>query len=64
MQVTRDYPYPNLDLSWRPANMAEHKSQPRGPLFAQKELKKRFEISNFDLNAILRGAELTVVGGK
>jgi len=43
--------------------MAEHRSQPQRPLIAQEELKKKFEISNFDLNAILRGAQLTVVGG-
>jgi hypothetical protein len=43
--------------------MAEHRSQPQRPLLTQEELKKKFEISNFDLNAILRGAQLTVVGG-
>ncbi len=43
--------------------MAEHRSQRQRPLLTQEELKKKFEISNFDLNAILRGAQLTVVGG-
>ena len=43
--------------------MAEHRSQSQRPLLTQEELKKKFEISNFDLNAILRGAQLTVVGG-
>jgi hypothetical protein len=43
--------------------MAEHRPQPQRPLLTQEELKKKFEISNFDLNAILRGAQLTVVGG-
>jgi hypothetical protein len=43
--------------------MAEHRPQPQTPLLTQEELKKKFEISNFDLNAILRGAQLTVVGG-
>jgi hypothetical protein len=28
------------------------------------ELKKAFDISHFDLNAILRGIQLTLVGGK
>lgn len=42
-------------------------SQPRGssqkPLINQEKLKKQLEITNFDPNAILRGAQLTVVGG-
>lgn len=29
----------------------------------EEKLKKKLEIKNFDLNAILRGAQLTVVGG-
>jgi hypothetical protein len=41
--------------------MAEHGFPPRTP---QRELTKSFNISNFNLNAILRGAELTVVGGE
>ena len=44
--------------------MAEHRSQPQRPLFSQEELEEKLSISNFDLNAILRGAQLTVVGGK
>ena len=28
-----------------------------------KELKKALDISHFDINAILRGAQLTLVGG-
>jgi hypothetical protein len=43
--------------------MAERRSQSQRPRLTQEELKKKFEISNFDLNAILRGAQLTVVGG-
>ena len=43
--------------------MAEHRSEPQRPLLTQEELKKKFAVSNFDLNAILRGAQLTVVGG-
>jgi hypothetical protein len=43
--------------------MAEHGPRPQRPLPTQEELKKKLEISNFDLNAILRGAQLTVVGG-
>lgn len=29
----------------------------------KEELKKAFDLSHFDINAILRGAELTLVGG-
>jgi hypothetical protein len=28
-----------------------------------EKLKKAFDISHFDLNAVLRGAQLTLVGG-
>jgi hypothetical protein len=34
------------------------------PIITQEELKKRLAVSNFDPNAILRGAQLTVVGGE
>lgn len=30
----------------------------------KEKLKQKFDISNFDLNAVLRGAQLTLVGGK
>lgn len=30
----------------------------------KEELKKAFDISHFDLNAILRGVQLTLVGGE
>jgi hypothetical protein len=30
----------------------------------QEKLKKKLEVSNFEPNAILRGAQLTIVGGK
>jgi hypothetical protein len=30
----------------------------------KEKLKKAFDMSHFDLNAILRGAQLTLVGGK
>jgi len=33
------------------------------PLLTKEQLKKKLEVSNFDPNAILRGAQLTVVGG-
>lgn len=29
----------------------------------KERLKKAFDLSNFDLNAILRGIQLTLVGG-
>jgi len=34
------------------------------PILTKEQLKKKLEVSNFDPNAILRGAQLTVVGGK
>jgi hypothetical protein len=30
----------------------------------KEKLKQKFDISNFDLNAVLRGAQLTLVGGQ
>ena len=33
------------------------------PILTKEQLKKKLEVSNFDPNAILRGAQLTVVGG-
>jgi hypothetical protein len=30
----------------------------------KEKLKQKFDISNFDLNAVLRGTQLTLVGGK
>ena len=44
--------------------MADQMSGPQKPLFTQDELKEKLKVSNFDPNAILRGAQLTVVGGK
>jgi hypothetical protein len=40
-------------------------SEPRThkPLLTKEQLKKKLEVSNFGPNAILRGAQLTVVGG-
>lgn len=39
--------------------------RPELPLDIDKaQLKKAFDISHFDLNAILRGIELTLVGGR
>lgn len=63
---SRDFCYKPVLFIWifiRAKIMAEHISQSQRPLLTQEELKKKFEISNFDLNAILRGAQLTVVGG-
>lgn len=45
--------------------MAHHASHTPYLTQEQKnELKKKLEISNFDINAIVRGAQLTVVGGR
>jgi hypothetical protein len=46
------------------ANMVEHRIQSQRPVITQEELKKKLEVSHFDPNAVLRGAQLTVVGGK
>jgi hypothetical protein len=43
--------------------MDQHRPQTQRPLLTQEQLKKKLEITNFDPNAILRGAQLTVVGG-
>ena len=46
--------------------MAELRISSQKPLITQEQeqkLKKKFDVKNFDLNAILRGAQLTVVGG-
>ena len=34
------------------------------PHLDRATLKKQFDVSNFDLNAILRGFQLTLVGGR
>lgn len=44
--------------------MAESTSKPQKPLLTQEQLRKKLAVSNFDPNAILRGAQLTVVGGQ
>ena len=33
------------------------------PHLDKEKLKKKFDISNFDINAVLRGIQLTLVGG-
>lgn len=38
--------------------------QPQRPLLTREQLEKKLKASNFDPNAILRGAQLTVVGGQ
>ena len=45
------------------AIMSEDRTRSQRPLLTQEHLKKKLEITNFDPNAILRGAQLTVVGG-
>ncbi|CAL3971678.1 unnamed protein product [Diplocarpon coronariae] len=42
--------------------MAQSRSPAQKPHLAQEELKKTLTMSNFDPDAILRGAQLTVVG--
>jgi hypothetical protein len=44
--------------------MAQPRAQAQKPLLTQEQLKKKLEISNFEPNSILRGAQLTVVGGQ
>ena len=34
------------------------------PHLDRAKLKKQFDVSNFDLNAIIRGFQLTLVGGR
>jgi hypothetical protein len=46
--------------------MAEQPVKAHKPLLTpeqEERLKKKLEVKNFDFNAILRGAQLTVVGG-
>lgn len=43
--------------------MAQHSARVQKPLLTQEGLKEKFSLENFDLNAILRGVQLTVVGG-
>ncbi|KAG0647363.1 hypothetical protein D0Z07_7120 [Hyphodiscus hymeniophilus] len=42
--------------------MAQPRTSLQRPILTQEELKKKLQVSNFDPNAILRGAQLTVVG--
>jgi hypothetical protein len=35
-----------------------------GIKFDKEKLKKAFDVSNFDINAVLRGVQLTLVGGE
>lgn len=49
----------------QPSSAQEQPDRPDLPLDIDKaQLKKAFDISHFDLNAILRGIELTLVGGR
>lgn len=43
--------------------MEQNRGRSQKPILTQEQLKKKLEISQFDPNAILRGAQLTVVGG-
>lgn len=42
--------------------MAESSQSSQKPLITKEALKSKLDISHFDLNAVLRGAQLTVVG--
>ncbi|KAL3426151.1 transmembrane protein UsgS [Phlyctema vagabunda] len=42
--------------------MAQSRSDAQRPILDKDKLKKQFDIQSFDPNAILRGAQLTVVG--
>lgn len=46
----------------RPQSKAERVELPVD--IDKEKLKKAFDVSHFDINAVLRGAELTLVGGK
>ena len=54
----------STELQLSHINMAQSNRSSQKPLLTQEQLKKKLEISNFDPNAILRGAQLTVVGGQ
>ena len=42
-----------------------HASKPLDELPIDKEkIKKAFDVSHFDINAVLRGVQLTLVGGR
>jgi len=44
--------------------MAERNSRAQRRFLTEEQLKEKLAVSNFDPNAILRGAQLTVVGGQ
>ena len=46
--------------------MAESRTKGQKPFITaeqEEKLKRKFDVKNFDPNAMLRGAQLTVVGG-
>lgn len=47
----------------RPASTMSETRVPKLDAADKEKLKKAFDVSHFDLNAILRGAQLTLVGG-
>lgn len=47
----------------RPPGQQQAEQQPSPVEIDKKKLKKAFDISHFDINAILRGVQLTLVGG-
>jgi hypothetical protein len=57
-------PSPNLHFRiWLSVEMsADMSAEQRLPLDKEK-LKKKFDVSHFDFNAVIRGVQLTLVGG-
>lgn len=47
----------------RPAAQQQAQQQSTPVEIDKEKLKKAFDISHFDINAILRGVQLTLVGG-
>jgi hypothetical protein len=53
-----------LDLNSRTVCQKSVMAESRLPPTDKEKLKKAFDFSHFDINAILRGIQLTLVGGK
>lgn len=54
----------NKTCTLKDTTMSQSRPQTQKPLLTPEQLKKKLEITNFDPNAIIRGAQLTVVGGR
>lgn len=46
-----------------PATMASHEPKRKPIIMDPEHLKTKLDLSHFDLNAVLRGVQLTFVGG-